>query len=339
LASVEKFAKNRPDASIGIISGFNELSHGRRSTITIDYDDLSAIGQLEEAIGRHPTPCIGLSKRGEHHTYAAYDEHGDPVDLRHFTTTRHHGINADFKHSRDGKGMVIVPQSIHKDGVTRYRWKEGSGPEALKEAPPFPIRPLLEFLDRMADEKRPGVKDRPLRDDSRAQGLNDYLVSQVAWCASRSELLVCAETWNDEIPNKFGKPPLEQDKVEDRVNVVWNQHLEAPFIKMFGSSGYARISDDEYNQLAELSTRYGGDASMLLGKLRIKHTKRVFRGETFCICPDAMAREQTLPTWRRERYENARDVLLEAGLIVTVSPYKQKRLLQSWGAGGPVTLS
>jgi hypothetical protein len=67
----------------------------------------------------------------------------------------------------------------------------------------------------------------------------------------------------------------------------------------------------------------------------------------------------TLPTWRRERYENARNVLLEAGLIVTISPYKrvlvkgktwgraarytlaeeEKRVLQAWGAGGTVTLS
>jgi Bifunctional DNA primase/polymerase, N-terminal len=129
-SALERWAKNRPDADVGIIAGLCELDHGRRGAIILDYDDPGAIGQLQEAIGRHPTPCMSLSKRGEHHTYAACDEHGDPIDLRHLTTLRHHGINVDIKHSRDGKGIVIMPQSIHKDGFTRYRWKEGSGPGA-----------------------------------------------------------------------------------------------------------------------------------------------------------------------------------------------------------------
>ena len=309
--AVERWAKNRPDADIAIVAGLCETGRGPRGTIIVDYDDPSALGKLEEAIGRHYTPCQALSRRGEHHTYAAFDEDGDPIDLRHFTTLRHYGINVDVKHSGDGKGVVIMPQSVHvKDRSVRYRWKEGSGPEALKDAPPFPIKALHDFLDKQS-EKSGGIKDKPLRDDSRAQGLNDYLVSQVAFCECREGLLDVAETWNDTVPEKQGKLPLDHDEVEDRVDVVWRQHLEKPFIKMLGSSGYAHISDEESDMLQEANPKI--NALPLLVKFRVKHSYRCARGETFVICPFAMARDQVIPRWTRERYENARDLLIETG--------------------------
>lgn len=299
-ASIEKWAKNRPEAGIGILAGFGETKYGQ-GTIIIDYDDSEASGKLEEAIGRHPTPCMALSKRGEHHTYAAHDEFGDPIDLRHLTTLRHHGINVDIKHHTDGRGVVIMPKSIHKDGFTQYRWKDGSGPEAIKKAPPFPIRQLEEWLDKQQEQAQ-AKKVKPLRDDSRAQGLNDFLVSQVAFCDDFDGLLDVAETWNDEIPNKFGKPPLDHGEVYERANVVWCQHLEKPFIKMFGSAGYSYMLTDEIHLLSKLSIRLSSDAFMLMALFRSQHSRRCARGETFAICPDAMWKCQTIEGWSRHRY-------------------------------------
>ena len=71
------------------------------------------------------------------------------------------------------------------------------------------------------------------------------------------------------------------------------------------------------------STKHGPDALVLLLKLREMHSARCKRGETFAITPHAMVRSEVIPGWTRERYVNARDVLLGIELIVKLRPFRQ----------------
>ena len=54
--------------------------------------------------------------------------------------------------------------------------------------------------------------------------------------------------------------------------------------------------------------------------LRAEHGARCRRGETFCLAAEAMERDQTIPGWCSKRYTAARDVLMDAGFLVVVSP-------------------
>jgi hypothetical protein len=74
---------------------------------------------------------------------------------------------------------------------------------------------------------------------------------------------------------------------------------------------------EDVRTLARASSRRGGSAYALLDELR-----DIFgAGETFTLTPKVMARRGVLPGWTRERYENARDVLLRTGYIELVSAF------------------
>ena len=62
----------------------------------------------------------------------------------------------------------------------------------------------------------------------------------------------------------------------------------------------------------------------LMLMLQAQHTARCRRGETFSITPRSMAAHGIIPGWTRERYERARDLLLETGLLVQLSPHRSK---------------
>jgi hypothetical protein len=74
---------------------------------------------------------------------------------------------------------------------------------------------------------------------------------------------------------------------------------------------------DDVRTLARASVWHGSSAYALLDELR----DLVGSGETFTLTPKTMARRGVLPGWTRERYENARDVLLRTGYIVRVSAF------------------
>ena len=73
--------------------------------------------------------------------------------------------------------------------------------------------------------------------------------------------------------------------------------------------------------LEELDPKHASDAMYLLLRLRLEHSSRCEQGETFAISPFAMARDGVIEGWTCERDQNARDVLLQAGLISRESEY------------------
>ena len=117
---------------------------------------------------------------------------------------------------------------------------------------------------------------------------------------------------------------------------------------MIGREGVARSRGSEIDELCRLNPKTGPDAFMLLMRLRIDHSARCRRGETFNITPKAMVRGDVIHGWTRERYEKARELLLLAGFIEKASGFKntrdgragaQYRLTTYTGAGAvPVTL-
>jgi hypothetical protein len=74
---------------------------------------------------------------------------------------------------------------------------------------------------------------------------------------------------------------------------------------------------EDVRTLARASSRHAGSAYVLLD-----HMRDCFEpGEIFAITPKVLVRLGVLPGWTRERYENARDVLLRVGYIERVSAF------------------
>lgn len=115
--------------------------------------------------------------------------------------------------------------------------------------------------------------------------------------------------------NRWSRPPSE------RTVARWYEQYPDANIGLVP----ATLLGSELDSLCRLNSRIGPDAFALLAWLRIQHSARSSRGETFNITPKAMARDQVIYGWERRRYMRAHDLLLLAGLIEKVAKFRNTR--------------
>jgi hypothetical protein len=324
--TVTKWAEQHPTHNIALIPGLSNIW-------VADADDADQVPVLEEMLG--PTPLRVNTNRGKHLYYRKPTE-------RLPSTLRAIGLNVDLK---SGNSLVIAPPSIHESGRL-YALDEGCDWSALRDLPQPNVEKLRRFIDQHKRQV-PAVELRGMRDGSRKQWLNDLLCRHAASCDSFSELLDVARTANQHLADRH-LSPLDDDVVIKRAQQVWNDARDGRFEQWVGREGVARSKGSEIDELARLSSRGAPDAFMLLIRLRLAHSARCRRGETFSITPKAMARDDSIPGWNWKRYMRARDLLLLAGFIEKVAAFKstrdgrtpaQYRLSTFTGAGAvPVTL-
>ena len=289
------------------VPGLCATKLGKRSLIVVDPDDAEAIGQADELFGRY-------ARQGPHapRRHRLYD--GAGLDLGKVTSLRPTGSTLTQARSKWRWNRCRAVQSAQGKTAHSAMLVDGCDETVIRHLPPFPIDKLRAFLDKQSKQLK------PLRDGSRKQGINDYLVSQVCYCANLNELLDVARTWNENLRD-HDYEPLPDSILVRKARVVWQHHQQGRFVPMLKQGGIARSPDDEIDTLARLNPKIAGDAHMLIARLRIKHSARCKRGGTFAICAPAMERDQVILGWTRARYENARDLLLAAQLLKCVSPF------------------
>ena len=309
--TIANWAKRKPDADILCVAGICKTLKGR-GIIVVDPDDETAIGQAAEFFG--PTPCRIRTRRGINGVYT-----GDGAAIERIlggkrTSLRPYGYNIDIKYGIGGTSIAVLPPSVHeKDPSIRYGWHE-CDETALSHAAPFPE---AKFAALVAKHSTPDHK--PLRDGSRKQASNDELIPHLFSCANFEQFLDIARTWNENLPAR-NYEPLEDAILIRRARVVW-QHRER-FVPMLGQGGIAQMKRTDFDALFSLDPKTAADAFALLARFNFDHSARCKRGETFAINPTTMKSAQVLPGWSRERYEAARDLLLKAGLIKCVQPFR-----------------
>lgn len=323
---IDKWAKEAPDADIVYVPGLCATKLGKRSLIVVDPDDAEAIGQAEELFG--DTPGKVRTRRGAHRLYD-----GAGLDLGNVTSLRPYGLNIDLKHGQNGAGIVVAPYSRHQDDRSfRYAW-DGCDETVIRDLPPFPIDKLKALLEKHQPKMKPEPETAVrtgFRCNSRGLGLNDYLVAHAwAWadCDTHAERMAAAidkaQQFNEDLP-RLGRETLDGDDIEKRTAQVVKD-LEAGKIERFHAKRATCTSDaDEIRALCEFSSN-GDSAFTLLQLLRAEHGDRCKRGETFRIVIPAMAEANVLGRWSWRKYREARDLLLELGLIREVSPATPKR--------------
>jgi hypothetical protein len=297
--TVAKWAIQYPAHNIAIAPGLSDVW-------VADADDLADVPRLEELLG--PTPLRVSTGRGKQ-LYCRKPSQRLPGNLRSF------GLNVDLK---SGNSLVVAPPSIHDSG-NRYAIDGGSGWEMLGDLPRPDVDALRKFIDGRA--RVTNTSRGSMRDGSRKQYLNDQLCRHACACDCFAELLDVARTLNQDFADQ-GLAPLGDEVIVDRARKVWADAEAGKLKAWVGRTGVARAEASEIEQLACLDARRGPDAFMLLMRLRVAHTARCQRGETFAITPKAMAREQTIPCWSVNRFVHSRDLLLAAGLVEKAAEFR-----------------
>jgi hypothetical protein len=300
--TVARWCEQYPDANIGLLPGLSGV-------MVVDSDDATQDEQIGELFG--PTPLRILTSRGRHRYYRRVSERL-PGDLRKF------GFACDLK---TGNSIVIVPPSLHESGK-RYRFDDCDW-TALPDVP----LPQMEGLRALAEthtSEGANPAQRQMRDGSRKQWLNDLLCRHAMSCDTLDELLDVAMSANQSLADS-GLEPLDDATVLKRTQVVWEDAQAGKLEQWVGREGRATLLGSELDRLCRLNPRIGPDAFALLAWLRIQHSARSSRGETFNITPKAMARDQVIYGWERRRYMRARDLLLLAGFIEKVAKFRNTR--------------
>ncbi len=323
---ISGWAQAHPDANIAYVAGCCSGKPGQQGIIAVDADDEEAMGQAEEIFGQ--TPGKIQTRRGAHFLYAAGD-----ITLGNVSSLRSLGLNIDLKHGQHGSAIGILPPSVHeKEASFHYSWL-GCDETVLRHLPLFQVHRLLQkslsegAATKGAPTKRAG-KPREWSDQSgfrggsRGLGLNDHLVSQVPSCDTFDDLLDAARTWNGNLIDHC-RGHLEDDEVVRWAKSVWKDHGERPFLHMIAQGGVALITRAE---MAVLDGHKGdGDALRLLLKLKLEHSARCRRGETFALDVTAMVEAEVLPGWKWERYQKAKKLLLSIGLLKCVSEFQDTK--------------
>ena len=330
LRTVAQWQKTFPDANVGFHAGASRL-------VVVDADSRDAVDEIRRCFGA--TPGRVKTRRGEHSFYRAPDRpRPRSVNLRAL------GLDVDLKFGHGGQSVVIASPSRHPDGGS-YEWLD-CDPTVLAELPVFDVDRLMALMPHATSSS---VFSEPLRmrDGSRKQWLNDRLCARAAFCDCFDDFLDVARTLNEELEDG-GYAPLEDNIVLKRAQKVWADVQSGNIERWRGKAGVVKLDRCELETLERLDHVTAPDAALLLAHLRLEHSLRCQRGETFSLTPKAMARAQVIHRWTRERYAKSRNLLLAAEFIERVSPMTsnsggrfpaQYRFTQSKAARGAAVLT
>lgn len=323
LKAVEQWAETNPADNIVYIPGLSRSKRNPDGLVIVDADDRQTADRVGELFGE--TPAQIDTRKGRHFLYKApAGSLGTVHSLRKF------GLNVDIKHGQAGAGISVAPPSRHPDQRDfAYGWSKGSSIEALNELPAFNVVALQALIDKasLRSDPLPNVTTAPprgltadqLRDGSRGLGLNDYLCREAPWCDSLDEVIDKARQFADDLANRFGMEALDETEILKRSQAAWNDVLNGNLVRMHGKSSAVRMADAE---LACLMQNFdnGSDAFALLARMRQLHGARMARGETFVFVINAMVEAGIMGRWSARRYREARDTLIQAGLMTEVVP-------------------
>jgi Bifunctional DNA primase/polymerase, N-terminal/Primase C terminal 1 (PriCT-1) len=269
------------DANIGIITSLSDLTVA----------DVDGGGKDAEEIIRRAgdTPLIVRTPSSGFHLY--YRSRGEKS-----ANLRSCGLAVDV---RGSSGHVIVPPSFRPSTGVLYVFERGSWDD----------------LDRLPFAK-PGSLSVHFSGSSGSKLLiqtgerNDALyrmaLREVRQCDDLDALMDVLATRNEELAE-----PLPVSEIAKIATSAWKR--ETTGTNFVGQEQRAQIEASAVRLLSPLEN--GPDALMLLTHLRLAHGARQTRGEEFAISPRAMSAARRIGHWSPQRYRNARQTLIDLGLI------------------------
>jgi bifunctional DNA primase/polymerase-like protein len=290
---IRDLAHRYPRANVAMLP---EIS--RDGITCADIDESDFIRPMGERFG--PTPVrITTPRAGMHYDYAG---------LTRSTTLRDEGLPVDIKSMAS---IVLLPPSVRPSGPyagRRYEFLE-CGIEDFARLPPIregSLPPLPDYPAHVEGHRGIGLFET-LRSVAREYGEDRQH-------AFEQEALYIARTYH---------PPYPQRKTLDTARSVWRWRLAHPK----GAWKHNHTLVDNALLVGPLSDR----AVRLYHVLKAAHPQQAGRAD-FAISDFAMARDQTIAGWYRQRYRSAVAELVASGLLVrTADPGRRSAARYRFG--------
>lgn len=296
LATLEEWATQRfPGAGVGIVTG-------RASGVAVYDVDSSDPAILQRAIAIFgETPLKISTPSGHWHLYYAFaGERCSDLPYR---------LPGEIK--GDG-GYVVCPPTVRgsSSGKTpgAYTFAEGSwddlcrlpriAPGALKDVVGAPAKP---------------VSLRAVRVGRRGKTLFPELLRHAPACDDLEALKDKAEQIAEEQFEVSEEHPFTLAEIHKAARSAWKYDQEGR--NWVGHSAKAVTTRTDWDALA--AHRKGGDAYLLLAKLKMEHSARK---EPFRAPPHTLARAGVIPGWGKshQRYRAALALLVKVGALLIV---------------------
>jgi hypothetical protein len=285
---LNQLALKFPEQNVGILTGLSRIP-------VVDVDEARLVAEMLRRFGH--TPLIVETPSGTAHLYYR-------GSAEHCANLRHsEGLPVDIKAVGS---FVVVPPSVRPSGPHSgkcYRFLNTDGWDAL---------PKLQPIKPGSPPSKPGAADNaPTKPGRILQGVrNDTLyrlgLREVKTCVTEDALIARLRRINA----RNCDPPDDDADVVKAARSAWICEQEG---RNFVGRGKLLITPDAMFQ--SLKTVAGGlDGVLLHIELRSAHPP----GATFAVSPKAMAAANSLPGWAHVRIRNAREVLIEAGILAVV---------------------
>lgn len=248
--------------------------------------DVDAVGGAWIAAARErfgDTSIIIRTASGK--TKLWYRHNGEGRHIRPF-----HGLPIDIL----GGGFTIAPPSWRDDMGASYSFVSGSLDDLSK------LRPIRSDAMPGTFTRAPEAVQRGERNDS----LWRYCMAQARHCDDVEALIDVAATWNSAFPD-----PLDAAEMERCARSAWQYESEG--------RNYLGLKKPQLNDGDRIMDALSDqpEAHYLLLMFRRWHRSR----SDFAIAPTAMSKAGS-PPWHYTRIIRARDVLLDRGHLIEVTP-------------------
>lgn len=272
LGNVVAFKVKFAGANVGLVCGPSNVN-------ILDIDEPSLADDMVKRFGDTPLKVQTAGRNGFQFYYRAHPEIR-PIDLR-----ATEGLPVEVK---AGGNIAIAPPSVNFKTSREYRFVEGSLDEkTLRRLPHLNTRALL------------GVKSlsehRAISQGQRNEWLFGQCLKHAHHCDDFDDLLDVARTRNSEC-----EPELGDAEVVRVARSAWSYTERG--LNFSGGKGAVILSREEIETLGRLRR---GDALALVLRLRLEHSARVMRGETFALSTTALEMANTINGWSRQNYRTA----------------------------------
>lgn len=285
LGNVGRLIGRHSEKNVALVCGPSNIA-------VVDIDDSTLHWSMVKRFGA--TPLVVQTASGGVHLYYRDVPQARSVNLR-----SSEGLAVEVKAK---KNIVIAPPSKNFKTGKGYRFLDGDfSPSTLKSLPPFKADAIHAGI--------PAARLRAVMEGERNEWLFQNCLKEAPHVDGFEDLLDVARTRNDEC-----EPILDDAEVVKVASSAWRYQITGR--NFYSSHGFAPAMPlTEVMALAEL---HPGDTAALLCFLRIKHSARMKRGETFHLATDAMEKANVLPGWSRKHYRMAIDRLLDGRFLEVV---------------------
>jgi hypothetical protein len=284
--NVAMFQRKFGDANVALVTGPSNIN-------VLDIDDPDLLPAMRRRFGDSPL-IVRTAGRGGFQIYYRSDKDVRLTDLR---STE--GLAVEIK---TAGGIVIAPPSRNPKTGRNYEFVEGDfSVKTLRQLPMMNVGAIFGATS--------AAQHRRICEGRRNNWLFSVCMRAAIHCDAFEALLDVGRTRNNEC-----EPALDDAEVLKVVSSAWNYTVKG--LNFTGGNGAVILSREE---IEDLCKRNPGDPFFFSLRLRLEHTPRVERGETFALSTPAMEQAGTFDGWSRQNLRTAIKNAIRCGFLKKIS--------------------